>query len=349
MSRRAGARTGLLLLVLSCITIVLPLVISRAATQAYRGKTMLAGIVLPEGCLPNHLCTASLVTNPDEIAGTPGVVVRKIRVPEHKDSRGHATLEGEIVSTAEGKYQPADGPITFTVPQTGAPSALSLEVALANAPQETVVVPIRELPPQHENAPAKGGTMAPVVPNNGVCIVHDKFTGDGHATSIKVNGAEVPTLAQSQGVLAFAPGARLRRGENRIAVTNGGSTKTYKAWVPDLTIDADKTTLEQNESTHFRVKLNLGLIPDSYWGSPSQGRSAAAQSESGVVRLTIKNDSQNTATMSGGDVVTVPLHESDVPDGTYTYVGTITAREPGSFQIEAATQSQLAEAPPISD
>jgi len=336
MSGRAGARTGLLPFELACVMIVLTLGISRAATQPYHGKTMLVGIVLPEGCLPKHPCTASLVANPDEITGTRGVVVRKVRVPEHKDSHGHATLEGEVISSAHGEHQQAGGPTTFVVPETGASTVLSLEVALANEPDETVPVPIRELPPPHENTPAKQPAMAPLVPDNGVCVVHDEFTGDGRATRIKVNGADVPALAESPSVLAFAPEDALQTGQNRIVVVDGGTTKTYEAWAPDLTIDSNKTTLEQNESTQFRVKLDLGRMPDSYWG------------KSGAILLTIKNDSDATASMSGGDEITVPLHRSDTIDGTYTYQGTITAKEPGQFEIQAAIQSELADAPPVS-
>ena len=43
----------------------------------FHGKTMLVGIVLPEGCLPGHVCSASLVTDPDDFADTRGIVVRK--------------------------------------------------------------------------------------------------------------------------------------------------------------------------------------------------------------------------------------------------------------------------------
>src|ERR1700737_1906299 len=68
----------------------------------------------------------------------------------------------------------------------------------------------------------------------------------------------------------------------------------------------------------------------------------------GFVLLTIKNNSENTARMSGGNVIVLTLHEADIVDGNYTYEGTITAQEPGPFEIEASIEAHLAEAPPTS-
>jgi hypothetical protein len=71
-----------------------------------------------------------------------------------------------------------------------------------------------------------------------------------------------------------------------------------------------------------------------------------AGGEEGYILLTIKNDSTNT-TISGGNLIKVPLHKSDFAGGTYTYSGTITAQGPGPFQLEATIDAHLAEAAPI--
>jgi YD repeat-containing protein len=351
MARRSKARASLFLIELGILALVLLAAIeiapgkrpaaqvASAATRTYHGKTMLVGMVLPEGCVAGRPCTGRLVTNPDEIAGTSGIVVSKVRVPIRKDAHGHAVLTGEVVATNKGEAQPADGPFTFIAPEIGA-SAFSIVVAIADRPDETIDLPIGELRKSRPRKNPERPAMAPVVPDNGVCMVHDKLTGDGHATRIKVNGREVRALAESPTLLAFAPDGAIRGGENEIAVTDGGSTKTYKAWQPDLSISADKTTLAQDETTAFRVKVKTGIIPKRYWTPAGAGSSA-------VMQLTIKNDSEATASMSGGDQVTVPVGESDLTDGTYTYDGTITAKEPGEFQIEASIASELADAPPV--
>jgi hypothetical protein len=175
-----------------------------AAHRPFTGKTMLVGVVLAEGCLPGHTCTAGIVTNPDEFEGTKDVAVKKVRVPERETARGHATLKGIVVSSNQAKRQPADGPITFTTPESGAAAALALDVALADEPEEPVSVPIDELPPSHRKHHEEA-SAPPVLPDNGVCAVHDKFSSDGHSTKVAVNGSDVPVLAESQEVTLFRP------------------------------------------------------------------------------------------------------------------------------------------------
>jgi hypothetical protein len=310
--------------------------------RPYRGKTMLVGVVLPEGCVPSHTCTASLVPNPDEIAGTPGVVVKKVEVPEHRTAHGHATLQGVVVASNDANRQPADGPITFTAPETGATTTMALDVALADNPDELVSVPIDELPPSHRKHREKA-SAPPVLPDNGVCVVHDKYSGDGHATRVSVNGTRVPVLAESQDMTVFIPGDAARTGENEYTVSDSGVTKTYKLSSPSISIASGQRTLEQDQSTQFQVKAaELGGIPDSSWSS-----SGDPEGGEGYMLMTVKNDSPNTTTMSGGNLVTIKIHKSDCADGTYTYQGSITAQQPGPFELEATIDAHLAEVPPI--
>ena len=326
-----------------------------ARTRPYRGKTVLVGVVIAAGCVPNHTCTASLVPNPDEIASTPGLIVRKVRVPERKNPRGHATLQGQVVATNQAKRQPADGPITFTTPEAGTASALALEIALADKPDEPVRVSIDELPPPRRK-PGDKPSAPPVLPDNGICVVHDNFSGNGHATKVKINGTDVPVLAESQELTAFRPGNAARSGDNEYAITDNGVTKTYKLTAPSVSISAGQTTLEQNQSTKFQVTVSdIGGIPDNSWSSPGsttynvagKGGGSAIASKRGYILLTIKNDSPNTTTISGGNLINVSIYQTDVVGGSYTYNGTITAQQPGPFQLEATIDPHLDEAPPI--
>ena len=278
-----------------------------AAHRPFRGKTMLVGVVLAEGCDPNHSCTAGLVTNPDEIAGTPGVVVKKVEVPERRNARGHATLQGIVVASNDAKRQPADGPITFVTPESGTATAIALDVALVDNPEEPVSVPIDELPPHRKHR--EEASAPPMLPDNGVCIVHDKYSGNSHATGVSINGTDVPVLAESQAMTVFRPGDAAKTGENEYTITDGGVAKTCKLTSPSISIAASQTTLEQNQATQFQVTLSdLGSIPDSSWSS-----SGGDEGGEGYILLTIKNDSPNTTTVSGGNLITVKIHKSDAP------------------------------------
>ena len=323
--------------------------------RPFHGDAMLAGIVYAPGCVPGELCTAHFVPEREakEIKKTSDFAVAEVRVPKHQDAHGHATLHFMVVNTDQAKHQPADGPVTFKVPlaetTTAAATAMAFDVALADKPDEPMIVPVENLPPATEEQRHKHASAPPVIPDSGICVVHDTLSGNGHATKIGVNGTDVPVFVESPSLVAFKPGDAAQTGKNEFTVTDEGTTKTYEAWDPALAIEANQTTLEQNQSTQFRVKLTgLGGIPDRCWASPGSTGPAEGGAAAGAafVRLTIKNDSQNTARMSGGNVIVLTLHEADIVDGSYTYEGTITAQEPGPFEIEASIEAHLAEAPP---
>jgi hypothetical protein len=325
-----------------------------APERPFRGEAMLAGIVYAPGCVPDELCTARLVPEAEakEIKKTSKeLVVEEVSVPEFLGSHAHAKFRGQVVNTKQAKRQPADGPLTFKMPPTGttgtAMTAMTLVVTPPDKPDERVTVPIENLPPPSEKQPYKHASAPPVIPDNGICVVHDQLSGNGHATKISMNGTNVPVFVESPSEVAFRPGDVAQTGKNEFTITDQGTTKTYEAWNPALTIDANQNTLEQNQSTQFHVRVTgLGGIPGQCWASPGSTGAAEGGGGGGFVLLTIKNNSENTARMSGGNVIVLTLHEADIVDGNYTYEGTITAQEPGPFEIEASIEAHLAEAPP---
>jgi hypothetical protein len=323
-----------------------------APERPYHGKTMLVGLVVARGCVAHEPCTAHLVANPKSIPETPDMVVEEERVPEHRDAHGHATLHGMIVASKQAKRQPADGPVTFTpsggggeemMTATETATAMTFDVALADKPDEPVDVPIENLPPVTEEHRHKHASAPPVIPDSGICVVHDKLSGNGHATRISMNGNDVPVFVESPSVVAFRPRDAAQTGKNEFTITDEGTAKTYEAWDPALAIDANQNTLEQNQSTQFHVRLTgLGGMPEQCWASTEEG--AAGE---GYITLTIKNDSPERTKMSDGNVIVLTLHKADIVDGSYTYTGTITAGDqPGPFELDASIESHLAEAPP---
>jgi hypothetical protein len=293
---------------------------------------MLVGLVVARGCEPKKPCTASFVTNPKDVPDTPDMVVEEVRVPEHRDARGHATLRGQVVATDQAKRQPAQGPVTFTPSiEEEQAGGVVMEMALADKPNEPVEVSIENLPPVTPEHHHERASAPPVLPDSGICVVHDKFSGNGHATRISLNGTQLPVFVESPSMVAFIPGDVAKTGANEFTVTDNGISKTYEVWNPAVTIAADKSTLERRESTAFYV--NVTGLPKGNTG--------------GSLALTIKNDSPDTTTMSGGNLIVQTLYPVNIASGNYTYQGTITAHDqPGPFQIEASLESRLAEAPP---
>ncbi len=238
---------------------------------------MLAGIVYAPGCVPGELCTAHFVPEREakEIKKTSDFAVAEVRVPKHQDAHGHATLHFMVVNTDQAKHQPADGPVTFKVPlaetTTAAATAMAFDVALADKPDEPMIVPVENLPPATEEQPHKHASAPPVIPDSGICVVHDTLSGNGHATKIGVNGTDVPVFVESPSLVAFKPGDAAQTGKNEFTVTDDGTTKTYEAWDPALAIEAISCKAD-GPRRDTRPMLGLAWVDGTGGGWRGRGR-----------------------------------------------------------------------------
>ncbi|HEY6395138.1 MAG TPA: hypothetical protein VIX12_06940 [Candidatus Binataceae bacterium] len=324
---------------------------------------MPAGFILPSDRRPGETCTGILVSNPEDYAGIPGLTVVNMEIPEHLKN-GRAELAGMVVDTNRQKRQRADGPIVFDNPAGAAEGPVSVEVAISDRPNEKTRQVLARLSDSQNllkrSSPARF-TIAPIMPDTGVSVVHGPFSGAGTATRVIVNDTPAEIVAENPGEVFFQPANDMTEGGNPVRVIEGEREESFYVYLPELQIDADKTALHKGESTAFRVKLSgLQDLPAGAWASglPSElydlGEVAKlapdftppASSEEGVILLVIKNDSSATADIepARGNVITREIHRADLLNGSFIYEGTISAKASGPFKIEAFIRPFLAEA-----
>lgn len=334
----------------------------RISTPPHTRTTMVM-LVIPADRRPGELITGRLVEHGDQFKSMPGLSVVAVKVPVHEGHRGRAVLHGVVIDTDTARNQPADGPITMTVP--AAPS-IPLVLALTDAPTERTRV---EVPSKPATPPPYSGAerikqepaMMPVIPDGGVCLIKGKFRGDGGATRVSVNDTPVAIVAESPREVYFQPPATIAAGKNVVTIVEGARRSTFDLFVPHLSIAAGQTVLRQDESTNIWVTATgFAGMRAGEWapGRPSEitnfadvernAPGSTAGGGSGALLLILQNDSPNTFRLNGatGNVIVKTIRREDLQNGAARLDATGTATEPGTLELEAMLIPMLGDASP---
>jgi hypothetical protein len=322
-------------------------VLASGAIAAAR-RAVLLGVVVPRQARPGERISGRLVSNPDDYKDIPGLVVAPVEMNIAVDAAGKPRLDQAYIDNGYGK-SPASSSFTATVPTDGSPLSLTCGTG---AVSKRVRLPIEAA----TNPPAASEhyTMQPIVPDSGVSVVHGHFDGDSRSTEISVDGVAAMVVAESSDAAYYVLPEQTADGRNRVLLKQDGKTVSWDVFQPDVEISADRSTLHQGESTQFKVTVDaLEQMPASDWrrGNPrdlydTDSAVRAAESHgnaAGVIMLTVKNDSQETVSMSPADTFHVPLTRDELTRGPKETDGTVSAHQAGGFEIEASLVPLLAD------
>ena len=141
-------------------------------------KTTLVGVVLPADARPGDTISGTVVTNPEQYNDVPALRVVTAEIPLPQDAQGHASLEGVVIDTGDGKRQPADRGLLIALAANAAQIPLIFHRADTPAPVAERAVPIarpgdsfseaQQPPPvttiSDAPTPARPGTNPPEIP-----------------------------------------------------------------------------------------------------------------------------------------------------------------------------------------
>lgn len=334
----------------------------------HHGAALAVFLVVPADRRPGDLITGRLVERGDRYKSMSGLSVVAVNVPVHEGYHGRAVLHGVVIDTDTAKNQPADGPITMTVPT--APT-IPIVVALTDVPTERINLEVPSTPasPKPHRGVGRGErnptdqkpAMMPVIPDGGVCLIKGKFRGDGGATRVKVNDKPVAVVAESPREVYFQPPANIPTGKNIVTIIEGRKRATFDLFVPKLSIAAGQTVLKQGESTNISVNATgFGGMRSGDWapGQPSEvtnlaqaernAPSSTAPGAEGAMLLILQNDSPNAFRLDGaaGNAITKTIHRDDLKNGAVLLDASGTATQPGALELEATLIPLLADAAP---
>lgn len=322
---------------------------SRSAVpgEAPRLRATLVGLVVPRNIQAGDRVSATLVTNPGDYEGIPGLVVASANVTLPHDRNGHALLTNVVVRPASEAAQPASKAVTFTVPR-----GERVRFTIATVENATALGEL-DAPPGDRSIAARSSefTTLPVMAG-GAAVIHGPFLGDASKTRVEINGAAARVLAESPREAFFEPRS-IHDGLNRVVVREGTRIARFGVFAPKVELVANKRTLGKDETTDFSVRISaLNGMPDSDWkaGIPSKSAdlrlpAAPNRASGGDLLLTIRNDSPEVVTMAGagGETISVHVGRADLVRGRYEYKGSLTARRAGEFALEASVLPLLAE------
>lgn len=313
-------------------------------------RAVLLGVVVPRHASPGERISGRLVSNPDDYKPIPGLVVVPVEMNLPVDDSGKPRLDEAYVDDGNGRTA-ASTAFTAIVPTDG--SSLGLRCGTGEV-SKRIRLPIEGT----SRPPVESGRymMQPIVPDSGVSVVHGRFDGDSGNTALTVNGVAATIVAESSDEAYYSLPSGTAEGRNRVVLRQDGKTFNWDVFQPDVAISADRNTLRERESTNFKVTVDaLEQMPKSDWrrGNPSDlydtesaARGAASEGDvAGVIMLMVKNDSQDTVSMSPADSFSIPLTHDELSRGPKETDGTVTAREAGGFQIEASLVPLLADVP----
>jgi hypothetical protein len=310
---------------------------------------VLVGVVLPRHVNPGERISGSLVSHPNDYKSIPGLIVAPVEMELPIDKNGKPELDNAFVDTGNGRSR-GDRRFIATVPADGSP----LELTCGSG--EVTRKARFDFEPQTEKPTMASYTMQPIAPSSGVSMIHGFFDGDSDRTDVRVNETRAKVVAESNDAAFYLIPSSSVNGRNRVTLTQNGKTYSWDMYQPDVEIGATKTILEQDESTNFKVTVNLEGLPAKDWrpGDPSDlydtTRALASAPElggnsRGLMVVTVKNKSIDTVSMAPSDRFSVPVTDDDRVNGSKEIDGTVTAKRAGGFEIDASLVSMLADVP----
>jgi len=311
-------------------------------------ENMLVGVVVGADTRTGEHATARVVPNPKSFQNIPGLRVIEMTAQVVVGKNGRADVDKLHARIGDGPLQPCSGPIEGKVPVDGRP--VTVTVGRAGGKLTSGEVPVT--PGQPRIAPT---TLRPsqfrtpaLVQRGAVGVVHGPFDGRNLGTSVMVGGKRAEVLAESGGALYFVAPGDLQSGPTAIVVEEQGVKMKFKVAAVGLQMAAGRLQLEKGESASFTATvIGADQLPQSAWqaGDPGQVADlvdlqrvapsfrAPGKGQPGVILLVLENLSPQVVSMSGGNTVQKELGQGSFAGGPYTYNGSVTAGQKGSFAI----------------
>ncbi|PYR57608.1 MAG: hypothetical protein DMF85_13185 [Acidobacteria bacterium] len=326
----------------------------RGIGPAQSTTATLVGVVLPSDARPGDTITGTVVTDPKPYRDIPALRVVETTVPLLRNPEGKATLEHLDLSLGDGFSQPADQPVTVTLPPQG--TSLPIEIARddESEPLFTQKVPIASPPASPAVAQARAPRYeTPAVAVTGaVQVIRGPLSGDARAISIDVDAEPARMVAATPRAIFWQLPDHTAAGRHVVSLHDGGTTVTLPIVVLTLTMSADRLELMRGETTSFHATVSgPEALPESAWKSGyaaelltlptvaarAPGFRPPSDRDGGEILLAIENGSRDTVTISPSknEVVVLALDRGRFATGPYTFDGAIHSKRAGGFAVNS--------------
>jgi hypothetical protein len=325
-----------------------------------QSEAMLVGVVVGADTRTGEKTTARVVPNPKSFQNIPGLRVIEVATRVPMGTNGKPDIEKLQARIGDGPVQPCDGPLTGTVPGNGQP--LRVTVGQPGQTPGTGEIPVTPGPPRTAPAGVRPNQFrTPAMLQRGtVGVVHGPFDGRNLGTSVTVGGKQAEILAETGNALYFIVPGSVQPGQAAVVVEEQGTRISFRVAAIGLQMSAGRLQLEKGQSATFAATVTgADHLPATAWQAGDPGEFSdlvnleevrrmapnlrpPAKGAPGMVVLLLQNMSPQVVSMSGGMVVQQQLGQSAFSAGPYTYNGSVSAHEKGSFSIKGTVIPFLA-------
>lgn len=222
------------------------------------------GLILPTRIRPGERVSGSLVEDPGDYEGLPGIVATRIALP-FAPSGAASTLSGWTLEISGEPPQPADGPIALTVP----PGQLELAILLRQTDNAGSPVSKAISLPRAPSAKAKAPTsyLAPAICLKGQpCVIHGPFGGDSKKTFAAVGERAARIVAETSDNAYIAIPDRTEAGLRPLVIAEGSKAIAFPLVVAEFSMPPDRRNLSKGQTLLIYPTIDGPQeLPDPLW------------------------------------------------------------------------------------
>ena len=211
------------------------------------------GLVLPSHIRPGERVSGTVVENPADYENMGQVVVTRYALPFEASGK-LSTLAGWAVEISGEPPQPADGPISLTIPPGQVAIAAMFRAAdNVGAPvSHSIMIPRAT---RDKNAAVEWLAPATCVKNR-LCMVHGEFTGNSKRTFAAFSNQPAKIIAETMTAIYLTIPPATDAGPRPLVVAEGSKAIAFPMVVSSVDVHPERRKLAQGDKMLVYLTLN---------------------------------------------------------------------------------------------
>jgi len=233
---------------------------------AQSGNVTEAALIFPAHARTGERISGSVVDDPKDYDSSPEVTVTRVALPLATSGKA-ATLAGWQVEIAGQPPQPADGPITLTMP-----ARQSLEVVLrqadnAGAPVSKTITFAGTNGARRAAHSKSGSYLAPAVCVKGqVCVTYGVFSGDSSKMFAAFGQRPAKIIAASSDAAYIAVPELIELGPRPLVIAEGTKAIAFPTTVAECVIRPERRQISKGQvQLMYQIVDGPSELPDAEW------------------------------------------------------------------------------------
>ena len=222
------------------------------------------GLIVPAQVRPGERVSGRMVANAAEYADLPSVTVIEVAAPVEATA-GASTLAGWTVEVLGESPQPADGPITFTVPRSGSGLNITFQQTGNSAHSVSQLVSFPQSAAKKQKAPTSFEAAALCLKDQ-LCTVRGPFSGDSSKTFAAFEDRPAMVVAETPDAAYIRIPERTEPGARPLFLAEGSKVVALPVAVGEFTLkNGDREVQPGQNIVTWPILEGPSDIADAAW------------------------------------------------------------------------------------